>query len=142
MSAKQGAFDGFIGRLPSLAREFGLALRVNSASTETGGHAEIFALEEGVMYKERIDSFENEFLNSVEDRLTDDKSKPKRFNFAITPELRAQFDALATEQHLPLTELMRRAVFAAIYDPSILRTPEVEDAEAAYKASLGPSRWS
>lgn len=66
----------------------------------------------------------------------------KKFSFATTPELREEFDTAAKELGMNLTEFLRRAGRAAINDTSLLTQPEIDEAEAKYKGSIGPSRWN
>lgn len=87
----------------------------------------------------------NSLSHIVEEELGDvikTKLELKRMNFAVTPELRKEFDATAKELGMSLTEFLRRAGRAASLDTSLLRQPEIEEAEAHYKALIGPSRWT
>lgn len=70
------------------------------------------------------------------------REKPHRVNISLTPSVRREFEAIAAAHGISLTEYLRRAGFAALNDPSILRSEFAAEAERAYKASLGPSRWS
>ena len=70
------------------------------------------------------------------------RQKPKRINFSLTPSVREDFEETAAKRGISLSEFLRRAGFAAKNDPSILDRPDAVEAEAAYKASLGPSRWT
>ncbi len=143
MAQKSSAFEEFIDGLPGAARKHGLALRVTSAKTDEGGRAVLFAIEEGIMYNDGIDIIDKEFIDDVEDSLEQNiRSKPKRINFSLTPEVRAEFETIAKRHGISLTEMLRRAAFAVKHDPTLLHVPEVESDEAAYKTSLGPSRWT
>ena len=70
------------------------------------------------------------------------REKPKRINFSLTPAVRAEFEETAARKGMSLTEYLRRAAFAAKADPSILDHPAAVKEEDAYKANLGPSRWT
>ena len=68
--------------------------------------------------------------------------KPKRVNISFTPSTRQAFEEVASENNMSLTEFLRRAGFAAKNDPSILQRDDAAEADAAYKATLGASRWT
>lgn len=66
----------------------------------------------------------------------------KKIDALMLPSVKAEFQRQAKELGMPFSEYLRRAAFAAQFDPSILHSDAVEAAEREYKAASGASRWT
>lgn len=67
-----------------------------------------------------------------------EKEKPERVPFDVIPSFKAEIEAAAAKNQMPLAEFLRRAAGAAIDDPTILKLAEGREQE--YRARLSRTR--
>ena len=131
-------------RIQEICRSAGARYYLDTRKTDLGGEVKLVYSSPDIDIKGdsevKYESIRLKILKDIEESLTEDREKPKGISFKLTPTLRQAFDVVAQEEDLNFSEFLRRAAFAARLDPSILHRPEVEAAESAYKASIGPSR--
>lgn len=67
-----------------------------------------------------------------------EKERPERVPFDVIPSFKAEIEAAAAKNQMPLAEFLRRAAGAAIDDPTILKLAEGREQE--YRARLSRTR--